>query len=349
MKKVAIITIICRNYGNRLQNYALQTTLYNMGFHCETIPLIEAFYLKSVFKILIKAPLSCFFPKYKNKCWDIFNFNILWSKHISQTSKLNSYYDYFIAGSDQIWNPMLRFNSDREFLTFAEDKKKVAYAASIGIEILPDRCVERFQNNLKNFKNISVRENAAATLIEGLGLPKPMVVLDPTMLLSVDQWMRVAKRKKVFAKKRYVVKYFLGKYNDEVDDLIAEKALELNADIIDISSDNPSKQYNIGPAEFISLFFYSKIVFTDSFHGSVFSILFHKPFLVFDRPYEEGTGKMTSRLDTLLNIFELESQRINDTNNIPASLEWNYEKVDGILNLKRNESIEFLKHALDLD
>ena len=349
MKKVAIVTIISMNYGNRLQNYALQTVLDSKGFKCETIPIRRDMLKKIILKIFLKTFLSLFISKYKNVCWDKFNLRISWSRYILNSHDINNQYNYFVAGSDQIWNPMFKFNSDREFLSFVCDEKKISYAASFGIEELPKEYVDLYRERLKKFRSISVREYSAAAIIKELGMPKPMVVLDPTMLLSADQWLKIAKKMNYFSEKRYVVKYFLGKQDNNIDEIIKKKALEFNASVIDISSNNYLNQCKVGPAEFISLFYYSKAVFTDSFHGSVFSIIFHKPFWVFDRPYEEGAGTMTSRLDTLLDTFELKKQRINNLNLCKnKSMEWDYSKVENIISKKRTESLDFLDKAMNI-
>lgn len=196
-------------------------------------------------------------------------------------------------------------------------------------------------------KAVSVREQSAADIIEKLGCVRPKVVLDPTMLLSEEDWKVVINRSKLRIKKRYVVAYFLGIRTTEFDSYILKKAVEMNAELIDIMKLPSDVKNRVGPAEFLSLLYHSEAVFTDSFHGAVFSILFYKPFIVFERPYEEGYGKMCSRLDTLLETFDLNEHRVNRKEQMEMiKLEYDFSKVDETLKEKRKESIEFLEEAL---
>lgn len=349
MKKVAIVTIISRNYGNRLQNYALQTVLRRLGAIPETLPITITYTFRKKIKIIIKRVLSCVEKKYADVCWDLFDLNISWSSYVAQSEQLNSKYDFFVAGSDQIWNPYFVFNSDREFLTFADDNKKVAYAASIGIDKLPDNVVENYRNKISAFNRVSVRESSAADIIEQLGCERPVTVLDPTMLLDREDWNKIIMKSKLKIKKKYVVVYFLGSKSEKYDCYIRDKAMEMNAEIIDILNPPPIINKRIGPAEFVSLLDGSEAVFTDSYHGSVFSILFHKPFIVFERPYEDGYGKMSCRIDTLLHTFNLTNQRLIGYENMKSvDANWDCLKTEEILKIQRLKSLEFLKRALKL-
>ena len=343
MKKVAIVTIISQNYGNRLQNYALQETLKKGGVEVETIPLTHKSNFERQIKFAVKKVLAKFINKYAEDVkWKVFDQKIKWSDYTAENTEIRNAYDYFIAGSDQIWNPTFPFNSEREFLTFADDKKKIAYAASIGLEQLPCEYEEKYRNNISTFKMVSVREDAAADIIEQqLGCERPYVVLDPTMLLSRKEWKRLIRNKAIVTKK-YIVKYFLGIRNEDFELYIDQYANSIGAEVVDITCCD-----KIGPIEFLNLLYYSDNVFTDSFHGSVFSILFHKPFIVFERPYEEGYGKMSSRLDTLLNTFCLKEQRVSSIAEcMEKNPEWDYKSVDLILREKRKKSIEILMNAM---
>lgn len=347
MKKVAIVTIISRNYGNRLQNYALQEVLKKDGVCVETIPLKPKSVFERKVKFLVKKVLSKFVKKYKKDVrWDYFDSKIKWSNYTSESEKVCDVYDYFIAGSDQIWNPTFDFNSEREFLTFANNKQKIAYAASIGLEELPSEYEKIYRRNILLFKMVSVRENAAADIIVQLGCERPFVVLDPTMLLSLEEWKQLMRKSKIRLKKKYVVKYFLGIKNVGFDQYINQYAKSRGAEVIDIIDyDNI-----VGPIEFLNLIYYSEAVFTDSFHGTVFSVLFHKPFIVFERPYEEGYGKMSSRLDTLLNTFCLKEQRVFSVEEcIKKKPEWDYECVDLILQERKKMSRQILMNAIGVN
>ena len=350
-KKVGIVTIVSENLGNRLQNYALQEFLELSGVSVRTIPVHNSnFFIRKV-KIQAKSILSFFLPKYRSVVWQLFDKKIHWeNRTVSDASEiLADSYDYFIAGSDQIWNPLFDFNSEREFLTFAPLYKRIAYAASIGIDKLPESVLETYKVHLQSFSAISVREESAAEIIYQLIHQIVPVVLDPTMLIAKGKWMDVAKNSRIKIKKKYVIKYFLGIRVDKYDSYIDRIAKENECVIIDITKYNNKYNNSIGPAEFVSLIANSFAVFTDSFHGTVFSILFERPFLVFDRPIQEGYGNMECRIDTLLKKFNLMQYRITEN----CILQQEYPKIDFIpieklLNKERKQATDYIKSALNL-
>lgn len=348
-KSVAIVTIISYNIGNRLQNYALQNYLLSKGFEVKTIPINSQNLIEKRLKYVIKLLLSFIIPKYKSVSWQTFDNKIRWEKYpISNNSEaLVKKYDYFIAGSDQIWNPLFKFNTDREFLTFAHPNQRIAYAASIGISELPKECETHYAEMLKGFSSLSVREDDAAKIIKKLTNRSSQVVLDPTMLLTREEWKEVSKSSRVHIKYKYVVKYILGIRNSKYDEYIEKKAKELGAKVIDITEYNKQHEAIIGPIEFIYLIANSEKVFTDSFHGTIFSLLFEKSFIVFDRKPQKGTGNMSSRLDTLLSKFDIQEQRIvDDLQLVKVPPKVDYKKVNDILQKERKIAEEYLREAL---
>lgn len=329
MKKVAIITINSQNYGNRLQNYALQTVLEKLG--CEVTTLNRdlshisfSYKLRNYIHYIWKT----------NKTTNFFKFDklIKWSNNVynSNLDQLNKEYDFFVAGSDQIWNPYYAFTgTELDFLTFTSTNKKIAYAASFGVSELPEEKIYEFQKKLYGFEKISVREDAGAKIIENLTEKKVPVVLDPTMLLNVEHWRKLEKRPIKMTNEKYTLVYCVESMSDELKIKVEqEKKKGLVLEIKKFEN----KEWAIGPAEFIYLIDHADKLITDSFHGTVFSILFHTPFVICKR---DGIN-MNSRIDTLLNCFEL-----ND--NLTAE---RFMNADKILTLKREESLSFLKKAL---
>lgn len=340
--KVEIITIQCPNYGNRLQNYALQETLKSIGVEVTSNKTINAT-VKRIFKNLLKVIRN------KNSSdyflhFDIKNIKFRYSKKVCSDSES---IDYYIAGSDQIWNPNFSFNSDREFLTFAPPKKKIAYAASIGISELSEEQKLRFKNNLSDFKAISVRENDAADLIYNIIGKRPEVVLDPTMLLTKEEWQKVSRQSKLKIEKPFIVKYFLGIRNKEIEEKIEIFAKENNYEIIDITADNCA--YVIGPAEFVYLLQHSQMNFVDSYHGTVFSVIFNKSFYTFSRPNEKGYGNMNSRFDTIFSLLPMKERYVVNLGDVIFSSKIDYSKINAILEIERHKSIGFIKEALGVD
>lgn len=357
MKKIAILTINDnRNLGNRLQNYAVQIFLNERGYIPETIKVFtwkESIFkkIKNFFRILCK-----FFVK-KNSFereMNFYNFNkkyIKLSKYsIKQNKinkKINKYYDFFIAGSDQIWNPNFPTTSDVFFLTFANKEKRISFSASFGVDSIPSYLKEYYAERINGLNKISVRENQGKMIIENLtGRNDVTVLLDPTMLINKEKWNEIIRKPKFLDKlilKKYILTYFLGELSDERKKEIHRVAEENNCKIINILDKN-SPFYSSGPREFLYLEKNAFLICTDSFHSTVFAILFNTPFVVFDR--EDSEMKMNSRLDTLLKKFSLEDKWFNNTIT-DDMLKANYYIVDKVLKSEREKAREFIKKAVN--
>lgn len=344
MKRIGIVTIVSMNLGNRLQNYALQQSIEKMGYLCKTIPNGNKTNYET--KIVIKKLLKPFVKRFANVSWDYFDKNIKWDDMWEIDASPAEYYK-FVAGSDQIWNPLFEINSGREFLDFASTEQKTAYAASIGLDRLPDAVKAQYTDYLLDFQHISMREAEGAEIVRRLIGKRVPVVLDPTMLLTAEEWRKISETSSIRPKNKFIAKYILGNKNEQYDDYIENEAKELGVEVIDIGEYNKTHHNAWGPAEFLHLLAQSECFYTDSFHGTVFSILFHKRFIVFERPVEEGYGSMTSRLNTLLSAFDLCERRVHSVDElITEKPEIDYEKIENILALKREASITYLADAL---
>lgn len=350
MKKAAIITIVSRNYGNRLQNFALQETLKKMGIYVETLPMRNGKGTpKEKAKYRIKLFLHYATGAYADIAWEKFDNRIVWGKCLNDKTlqELIARYDSFIAGSDQIWNPLFKINTDRELLTFVPSLKRIAYAASIGLSEFPEEHFEHYSSEWKKFHAISVREDQAADIVQQGTGNRPQVVLDPTMLLKKEEWEKILKP--VRKHRKFYVSYFLGNHVAEYDASIKKYVFEKNCDLVELTDNAGNINPNLGPAEFLGFLHDAQGVFTDSYHGTVFSILFQKPFLVYERATQKGYGNMNSRIDTLLNTFKLQEHKISySIDEKDMQTEWDLLAVEKVLNLKRSEAQAFLKQALDL-
>lgn len=370
--KVAILTITDgANYGNRLQNYALQETIRSMGVEVETIRR-KTFRDKSgINRIFEKAKIiikRCFGKNYnyyyeqRRKIFQDFN-----NKYVSFSTEiignniapnnLSNKYDYFVCGSDQVWNariPIVKEDLNNYLAMFANKEKRIAYAASFGTNDIPEEDRMLFRKQLNQFKVIGLREEAGMDIVRDLtGRTDAKVVLDPTMLLSSEQWNNII-QKPDFVKENvpYIVTYFLGGRSSKISQYI--KNLANKSECIVYNLENEFKADNIdelevykaGPQEFVWLIKNAEYVLTDSFHATVFSILFHKKFCVFERKECEQGNNMNSRITTLLGYFGLEdwSDNIDNPTNIP--MEYNGEYVDSVIRYKKQESVRFLKNAL---
>lgn len=355
MKKVGIITINDDdNYGNRLQNYATQEILKKMKFDCITIKNTPILNTKKNFVFRLLKFFKKSIIKNKNaknmrkKEFSKFNQNIRYNnRYITPYSKsINKQFDYFITGSDQVWNPNNARLREVDLLEFAIPSKRIAFSASFGISQLPDNKKEITANALKQFKAISVREDAGKEIIEKIIDRNDVeVLIDPTMMLVAEEWNNVAKKPNQLKNDRYILNYFLGELQEEWNQEINKIANKYNCEVINILDKN-SLFYETGPSEFLYLERNAFLVCTDSFHSSVFSIIYDTPFIVFERKQKDVVS-MNSRIDTLLSKFNLQSRKFNGviTN---EQLKCDYTKVKEILEKEKEKSIIFLKKALDI-
>lgn len=348
MKKVGIFTINDDgNFGNRLQNYAVQEVLKKYDIDVATIRKRNILKkLKNFIKRNLKKVIKR--NKYKREVnFGKFNKNIVFKYYNTdkELKKLSSKYDYFITGSDQVWNPNFGRMSDIDFLTFAPDEKRVSFSASFGIEKIPNELHEFYKSRLKNFKALSVREEAGKKIIEELtDIKDSEVLIDPTMLLQASEWDKVAKAPKKVPTKRYILNYFLGNISDKRKLEIERIAKENDCEIINILEEN-NPYYCCGPSEFLYLEKNAFLICTDSFHSSVFAILYNVPFIIFDR--EDSNVSMNSRIETLINKFKLKNRKFVEKIT-EENLKHDYSEAYIILEQERKKSSIFLKKALEI-
>lgn len=374
MKKVGIITICdYNNYGNRLQNYAVQEVLKSLGLKVETIknehPICECqgkskwlirfhnlrhMSRKEVINKIINITVLKLLKKDNSIIINkrIEKFKLFTYKYINETdfiiSKksfpigLEEKYDYFVTGSDQVWNPNCRFGSFIDFLTFASRCKRIAYAPSFGVSSIPKEFVEKYSIWLSEIDNLSVREEVGAQIIKSLTGKNAIVVIDPTLMLTKDKWLSISKQACNRPKGNYLLTYFLGNITKEYKQVINKLAFEYNLEIVQLMNINDKDRYTVDPAEFLDYINSSTLLLTDSFHGVVFSILFSKSFIVFERP------SMNSRIETLLTKFNLNSRRLENLANIKNLLSTDYSHIPSILEVERNKALDFLKNAFQI-
>ncbi|MBM7869848.1 hypothetical protein JOC70_001318 [Clostridium pascui] len=379
MKKIGIITLNGYfNYGNRLQNYALQEVLRSLGFHVETILIdnntsntrrkninliskIKKIKGMKINKIFEKTTFKLWYYTHKNKIKKYNNErvqrfikfthdHILETKYcISDNKILNDLansYDYFVTGSDQVWNPRYNKGSSIYFLTFAPKIKRVAYSPSFGLSSIPTEYLENYKTWISEMASISVREEAGARTIKKLTGRDAPVLIDPTLVLSKGKWLSIAKHAPNKPKKRYLLTYFLGEGIHNHKDVIKQIALENKLEIVNLANIKDFKAFITCPSEFIDYINSASMFFTDSFHGCVFSILLEKPFIVFDR-IENGPS-MNSRIDTLLSTFNLQSRKWENIKDKKQVFDIDYSHVQPILEIERQKAFNYLKEALNV-
>lgn len=346
MKKAGIVTLFGEyNFGNRLQNYAVQEVLKKFNLDVETIKYLGINDdVASEANEIHKSRLA----KFKK-----FNENIKFAeepiyREYDVPEDYHEKFDYIVMGSDQIWN--FTFDtifSEKAFGSFAPKNKKVSFSASFGVNYVPEKDSELYKmckEKIEDIRAISVREEAGKDIIKELtGREDVEVLVDPTMMLKSEEWEKVMKRPENLKTDKFIVKSFLGNSSDNSWKEICRIAEENDCEIIDISDKN-SPYYNMGPAEFLYLEKNAFLVATDSFHACVFSILFSTPFIVFKRD-DNKLESMHSRIETLLKTFDMKN-RIFDEKIGEDILDNNYEKAHERLELERQKAIDFLSKSL---
>lgn len=365
MEKIAILTLpLSLNYGGDLQAYALQQVLLKLGYEVCVLNFKDKETL-NYRQVLSKIKRAFFFREILNLEKSRRNFV---KKNINITPVLytaagikyyiqNNQIDTIIVGSDQVWRKdyVMPHTSDmlNYFLNFISEQKvnKISYAASFGIDQwqFDDAMTQEIKTLLHGFKKVSVREDSAKKLCkEYLQLPSEHV-LDPTMLVDIENYESLIREvetdqsiKKCQGK---IFSYVLDTSADktEIQNMIShllDKPLIHNK-VLNFfqQKKNTAERINVGVENWLLAFKYCDYIITDSFHGTVFSILFKKPFVVLINK-QRGATRFTS----LLNMFDLGDRIVNDKNDLNEEFLYkiDYDTVHRKLNELKKNSLKFL-------
>nr|WP_300848613.1 polysaccharide pyruvyl transferase family protein [uncultured Acetatifactor sp.] len=360
--KVYIITINdFENYGNRLQNYAVQYVLRELGVEAITLFFIDNpvslinrmkyyFHKTTGFRYAINKD---YWIKWKSsldkmKRFNAFNKKHIMSKFIKKISDIVPA-DYYVLGSDQVWNVQWYSQEgiikEMFLLAFAEPERRVCFSPSFGIEELPDQWVPWFREQLMKFPLISVREESGARIIKRLTGKEAIVTIDPTLMLDQIEWKKIAiKPKGIDCDSEYILAYFLGEVTGKAQSDVDAYAKQIGARVLKMTDRMQYESYIADPAEFLYLISRATLILTDSFHACVFSFLFGRPFLLYKR---EGKDDMMSRLDTFLDKFGLRRKYV-ESGLENELLECDYSSAYGVLASERKKVIDFLKKSMHL-
>jgi len=356
------------NYGTALQAYALQKFLKSNGYSCvlvNYVPQKKAFiekimsgnYIKRVaskiesyrFKLL-KHDIKEEIDERKALFKDFLNKNIDFTPKIQSNEdlyRLNDIIDCFICGSDQIWNP--ENLNGVYFLDFADEKKKkISYAPSFGVRSISASKKRKVQKWINRIDKLSVREEEGARILNTITQKNVEVVVDPTLLLSSFDWEKCMINPDI--KEKYILCYFLGDKREywDVARSFANKT-KYKVVVIPVRYSSFLKNYDIrisvGPEEFIGLIKNAELVLTDSYHGTIFSILFEKDFYVFKRFNDFRKDSQNSRVYSILKMCNLEERLIGNNFFVNCKHDISidkYERVFEVLNDKIKASKSFL-------
>ena len=332
--KAIILTITGgQNFGNRLQNFALQEELKKQGLTVDTVQNLtraeDEYKIVTKLKLSIKKIISTLYyimpfsnnvefnNWYRRKKFDKFTKRYISQYHtpisdIYVPENIDDEYDFFVAGSDQIWNPYYLFKSHIEFMDFATKSKRISYAASFGVDKIPNNKISTYKKWLEEIPNISVREQRGAEIVEELIGKKASVVVDPTLLLNGDEWRKIAQKPKWLNKREYILVYLLGVESEELNKKIKIISLRYNLPVIWLNNPKYKKEYGTDPAEFIYLIDNCRLLCTDSFHGTIFSYNLKTPVAIFERKLMNGEVAMNSRMNTIKKLFGIDNRVIEN-------------------------------------
>lgn len=266
-------------------------------------------------------------------------------------------YDAIFVGSDQVWKPW-GFYSFYWNLLFVDDSiPKFSYASSYGVSKVPWIQRKGTKRYLERLDKISVRELQGKKIVESISNRKAHLVADPTLLFTRKEWEHFAEESnKEIPTEKYIFCYFLGPRSD-IRDQAKKLSREMGLKIVIMRHMDeyvPIEEtmgdyapYDVNARDFVNYIINAEYVVTDSFHGTVFSILLHKKFVTFYRVKPSTTGSTHSRIDSLLSIFDLNNRKYNG-NILSIAEAIDYDKVDPICDKIRKRSLDFLQKALKL-
>ena len=348
MEKLLLVSIVgAKNFGNRLQQYALQRKIEELGFEVDLIARIDPpakWIAKRLRDMLYRISGNKLYRarKLREKRFlersDLFYKNLFYVPESQVFRRDWSAYRFAVVGSDQIW----RSPKPYSYLQFIEASKRVSYAPSFGFSAFPEKDVDAFRRGLMGIRALSCREQEGCDLIAELTGRKAEKVLDPTLLLTADDWVGIEKKPDFAVPERYMLVNMLGTLPPEYEGEIRRICRERKLQILNISDCTDPLHYAISPDEFIWLVHSADTVCTDSFHTAAFSILFEKNLRVFRRR-QERFQDMFGRLHDLLEPLGLLHVVYGDGDDLSTGLS---REAKAYLAAEREKSLRYLRESL---
>ena len=352
------------NFGNRLQHYALQQTLEGCGCYVGSLivrqlPKSKKMRIKNAVKSIL---VMCGIRRYKTSVGQgkrTVKFLAFNKRYITNVVRMpvdevrqtdwSSYFSYAVTGSDQVWhnwhNKSIPDELSFYYLEFIDESKRISYAPSFGFTAFPPEDIEQHRRGLMGMHALSCREQEGCELIRELTGREAQKVLDPTLLLTANEWSEIEKKPSFKIPNKYLLKFFLGEVTLEYLAEIKRIADERGLQILDINDKNDPKHYAIGPDEFVWLVHHADTICTDSFHTSVFSITFERNLRVFHRE-QRGFKDMFGRLHDLLEPLGLMKLVYGEGEGLSTKLS---EEAKAYLAREHAVSLSYLKKSLSVE
>ncbi|WP_374977070.1 polysaccharide pyruvyl transferase family protein [Microbacterium trichothecenolyticum] len=347
---VGIVTIVdLKNYGNRLQNYAVHRLFDDRGIEPTTIELsqnparsrMRDIYYRSAKDFKDAGIVRGRFHAFAQFAREMTPY-VAMTPEAFEASRRD--FDFFAVGSDQVWNPNDRrlggSSTGIQCLASVERDKKISLAPSFGLSQLPEAWQARYAGWLADFERLSVREAEGASLIRDLTGKDATVLPDPTMAVDPADWRAIASHRTT-PKSPYIVTLFLGGTTEERRQRIAQLTSSSQLELIDLSNPRGQIARQTGPREFISLVDNARLVMTDSFHASVFAFMLNTALSIF--PRADGDA-MSSRITTFAESFGLKDRVHKDEEKRldPSVLAFDYAEGLDTLSGRRRTFLEYL-------
>ncbi len=355
--RIGIVTFF-GPYGGALQCYALQHILRSLGHDVKVINrkwgkfrlLEKRTWLQNIKHQIKEIVAPDPFNKFYNQYYEFTQ--PITSNEILQEIGTKKYFDVIIAGSDQPWNPECISTMGYYFYLdwVSPDVKKYAYAVSYGKDYFPASSeeIKKIKAILQQYTAISVRESSGIKISQELFNVNVQQCLDPTLLLDRENYNKLISNNRI--KKKYLCIFFLDK-NYSKKQLSMDIATQENLQIIDNNPGIPRTQFQqifFKPrsiSEWLQNIRDAQYIITDSFHGTIFSILFHKQFICIN-----NKKRGSARFESVLRLLNLPERLINEECLVSDDVinvlkeEIDYKKIDSMLNILRKSSYEFIKH-----
>lgn len=366
MTKIGILTFHgAHNYGSVLQSYASVMTLRKLGYEPEIINLrnqaqLDAYRIfhpgedavRKAFKLLIYPKLRSRFGKFEHFINHILPVS---AKEYRSGKELDPDilgYDIYYTGSDQVWNPVCQDFESAYYLDFVNHSHPtVAYAPSMGKAVFDADDEKRIKKLVGYVDYLSCREISGAKLLERLSGREVLQVCDPVLLPTREDWSTFAKAPR--HKKPYILAYFLNNNHGDRSQLenlcrlTGYKVIILNEYIRDLFKPGVRMTLDASPQEFLGLIRDAAIVYTNSFHATAFSVIFHKDFYTAVAGSDNVHNNNDSRKFDFLASLGLESRIVKNGINIESLTPVDYSEADKNLDVIRNKSLNYLINALN--
>lgn len=373
MKIAQITWISFLNFGTSLQALALQRVLAQNGHNAFVVDdthitkIRDYWGVSGLLRRICKPHIWRVIKRYRRFANQYMDIDRKWLS----VEDLSARYDAFVCGSDQIWSPLLPAQNNGFYFAWQMRGVKVAYAPSLGAASISEEYCELIRPWLNDFKALSCREDTGAKILSEITGREVETVLDPTLLLTGEEWREIFKLNRTDGPdmankpnelynsdnsnksyKAYVLGYFLT-YNEAYLKFARGVADKMGVNLAIFAIDKRMRRYadmwiDAGPEEFVKAIAGCEGLITDSFHGTIFGLHFHRPLLTVQRFRATSKNNQNSRIENLFNILGITDNFLNeeDLTDETGLRTYDYNELERRLGVERQRSLNYLRDAL---